>query len=103
VTDESGPAGAPARAATSEGYRIGIMRAATKVLEKIPQAIRSAISEKIDGFVSNPRPHGCEKLTDWKPPTWRARVGDYRILYSIDDDAHTAIVRSIENRADAYK
>jgi mRNA interferase RelE/StbE len=84
------------------GYRIGIKRRATKYLANLPKDIRKAISDKIDGLVNDPRPNGCEKITDSDPPTWRIRVGDYRFLYVIKDEEHSAMVHDIGNRNAIY-
>jgi len=50
----------------------------------------------------NPRPPGCLLLRDHEPPTWRVRVGDWRILYEIDDAAGVVTVTGVSHRAHAY-
>ncbi len=59
-------------------YKIVIERKAEKEAEKIPIKYRSAVDKAILSLVSNPRPHGCKKLTGKEG--YRTRVGDYRIL-----------------------
>jgi mRNA interferase RelE/StbE len=56
---------------------------------------------KLDSLATEPRPPGCKKLRG-ADDLWRVRVGDYRIIYAIDD-AHAAVeIRVIRHRKDAY-
>jgi mRNA interferase RelE/StbE len=66
-------------------YRIIIERNAEKEAEKVPLKYRQAIDAAILSLSSNPRPHGSKKLTEKEG--YRIRAGDYRILYTIDDNA----------------
>lgn len=75
-------------------YKIVIERKAQKEAEKIPIKYRSAIDREILYLTSNPRPHGSKKLT--KKEGYRIRIGDYRILYTIDDEAKIIVVYRIK-------
>ena len=44
-----------------------------------------------------------KKLRDYKPDTWRYRIGDFRLFYTIDASEHTVYILAIENRGSAYK
>ncbi len=44
-----------------------------------------------------------KKLRDYKPDTWRYRIGDFRLFYTIDANEHTVYILAIENRGSAYK
>jgi mRNA interferase RelE/StbE len=51
--------------------------------------------EKLEDLAVNPRPHGCRKLRG-PNQLWRIRIGDYRVVYELDDirqTVDTAIVR----------
>jgi mRNA interferase RelE/StbE len=50
---------------------------------------------------ATPRPSGCKKLRGVRD-LWRVRIGDYRIIYYVDDRAQMIEVRAIRNRKDAY-
>jgi mRNA interferase RelE/StbE len=50
---------------------------------------------------TDPRPPGCVKLAGREG--WRVRVGDYRVLYSIDDNARVISVKQIGHRRDVYR
>lgn len=43
-----------------------------------------------------------KKLRDYKPETWRYRIGDYRFFYEIDDHRKIVFMISADNRANAY-
>jgi mRNA interferase RelE/StbE len=60
------------------------------------------IATKIDSFAEQPRPAGCKKLRG-ADDLWRVRVGDYRIIYAIDDTLSVVEIRVIRHRKDAYE
>ncbi len=59
-------------------------KSAAKEIEKLPKTMMLRVLEKIKGLSSEPRPFGCKKLSG--DEKYRIRVGDYRILYSIEDE-----------------
>ncbi|MBI3354552.1 MAG: type II toxin-antitoxin system RelE/ParE family toxin [Nitrospirae bacterium] len=75
-------------------YRLVIERKAEKEASKIPIPFRANIDKAILSLAQNPRPHGCKKLTDKEG--YRIRVGNYRILYTIDDKANIVVVYRIK-------
>jgi mRNA interferase RelE/StbE len=77
-------------------YRIIIERRAQKEAEKIPSKHRAAIDKTILSLSHNPRSQKSVKLTDREG--YRVRVGDYRILYSIYDEAGIVVVYRIRTR-----
>lgn len=81
-------------------YKISIKRSAAKELEKIVLADRSRIIEKIRELASDPRPHGCKKLSGQEK--YRLRQGDDRILYEIHDDELIIVLVKIGHRRDVY-
>jgi len=50
----------------------------------------------------NPRPSGCKKLKGHKD-IWRIRVGDYRIVYTVDDREMVIRVGRIAHRREVYE
>ena len=82
-------------------YNLRITKSAAKELENVPKQDRLRIIEKIHLLGENPRPHGSEKLSG--DEKYRIRQGDYRILYTIDDQIITVTVVKIGNRRDVYK
>ena len=43
------------------------------------------------------------RLRDWDPPTWRIRIGDWRVFYEIDDEQAIVFLTAADNRKDAYR
>jgi mRNA interferase RelE/StbE len=83
-------------------YRIEIKPQPEKALERIPNPHRRRISKAIDGLAHNPRPPGCAKL--WGAEhEYRIRVGDYRIVYQIEDRILIVYVVRIAHRKDVYR
>ena len=77
-------------------YRVIIERKAQKEAEIIPLKYRHAIDRSIQSLATEPRPHGCRKLTEKEG--YRIRVGDYRILYSVDDEARVVVIYRIKTK-----
>ena len=81
-------------------YRLDISRSAIKELEELPGSVIERVREKIRALSSEPRPPGSKKLRDRRD--WRVRVGDYRILYTIDDSQRVIDIGAIRHRSKAY-
>jgi len=43
------------------------------------------------------------RLKDWDPPTWRIRIGSWRIFYEIDDEKRVVFLTAADHRKDAYR
>ena len=78
-------------------YRIFIKASAAREIENIrTQKDRRSIVKRIHGLADNPRLKGCEKLTDHD--RYRVRQGNYRIVYSIEDDKLIAHIIKVGDR-----
>mgnify|MGYP003325899470 CR=1 FL=1 len=82
-------------------HEVRIGRSATKELESLPDKVIARIAAKIDGLAEHPRPTGAKKLVG-ADDLWRVRVGDYRIIYAVDDAEAVVEIRVIRHRKDAY-
>jgi mRNA interferase RelE/StbE len=82
-------------------YSLLIKPSAIKELEALPTKDRRKIITRIEGLASEPRPHGCEKLSGLDQ--YRVRQGDYRVVYSVDDDVKVALVVKVGHRRDVYR
>ena len=71
-------------------------------LGDLPQPIRGRVARAIAALAHDPRPRGATLLTG-PDGIWRVRVGDYRILYRIEDDVVRVLVIRIRHRRDAYR
>ena len=81
-------------------YRLQIKPSAEKELQAIAQTVRQRIQRAIRKLGDDPRPPGARKLAN--RPEWRLRVGQYRIIYAIDDASQTIDIVKIGHRRDVY-
>ncbi len=82
-------------------YDVFIKPSAGKELEDLPRKDRIRVSRKIQELAADPRPHRCEKLS--AEEKYRIRQGNYRVVYSIDDDKRTILVVKIGHRKEVYR
>ena len=82
--------------------RITFARSAGKELIRLNPPIADRVLAAIERLKSHPRPTGCVKLTGSKNE-WRIRIGDWRVLYSIDDESEVVDIAAIRHRSDAYR
>ncbi len=82
-------------------YSIQILRRAQKELAQLPKQEYERIKEAVQNLSQDARPSGCKKLTGREG--WRLRVGDYRVLYEIDDAQNKLTILHIGHRRDVYK
>ena len=83
-------------------YTVTFKASALKQAEKLPKDLARRVLDAASALASNPRPHGCTKLAG-SSGFWRIRVGDYRIVYLIDDANRGVDVRIIANRREVYR
>jgi mRNA interferase RelE/StbE len=82
-------------------YELRLVRSARKELEALPDAVLARVARHLDALQTTPRPSGCKKLRG-ATDLWRVRVGDYRIIYHVDDGAQVIEVQAIRDRKDVY-
>ena len=81
-------------------YDIFVLPSAQRDLDKLEASGFARIIKKIRGLTREPRPVGCLKLTGEEG--YRLRVGDYRVLYRIDDPSKRVYLYRVKHRKDAY-
>ncbi len=74
---------------------------AAREFTKLPPQIQGRLAHKIGDLTENPRPARCEKLSGLD--AYRIRVGDYRIVYFIDDSQAIVTIATIGHRRDVYR
>src|SRR5271156_2270237 len=84
-------------------YQVIIKKEALKELKLLPKAAISAINHSITQLSSDPRPAGCLKLKGSKENLWRIRVGNYRVIYLIDDIIRIVNIRAVGHRKNIYE
>jgi mRNA interferase RelE/StbE len=83
-------------------YRLLITKQVEKQLNALPQQVVGRMEQHIEALHADPRPYGVKKLKGYTD-TYRVRVGNYRIIYSIDDRTQTVTLLTIDNRKDVYR
>jgi mRNA interferase RelE/StbE len=83
-------------------YEIVFARSARKELQALSHIVAERILKKIELLVLNPKPSGCKKLRGYSN-LWRIRVGEYRVIYSIDDNNMVVDISVIRHRSEAYR
>lgn len=88
----------------SPPYHLVLAPSARRALtDQLPVAVAAAAWELISGpLLLRPRAVGSP-LREPFAGLWRARRGEYRVRYRIDDEQHTVIVLQVEHRRDAYR
>jgi mRNA interferase RelE/StbE len=84
------------------GYDLALTSSAEKELKKRSGQWIALIVPRLENLAANPRPSGCKKLTGGNDE-WRFRVGDYRVVYTIDDTELLAEVTRIRHRSEVYE
>ena len=82
-------------------YSVELKASARKELERLPAKLIQRIFPKLEGLASEPRPAGCKKLKGGQRE-WRIRVGDYRVVYTIDGQKLMVSVTRIRHRSEVY-
>lgn len=83
-------------------YKIEVTTAAEKDIAHLNEPIIGRVRETIDGLADNPRPPGSKPLKGKHKGKWRVRVGDYRIIYTINDAAKVVRILAVKPRGGAY-
>lgn len=83
-------------------YQLIITDRATRQLARLPKSDQRRIDRRIVSLTENPRPPGCVKIAG-QENLWRVRVGDYRIVYAIDEKGRIVIVSMVGHRRDVYR
>ena len=89
-------------------YEVFIAEEYDKQLKNLPKNDRALIEKKRKEYIIpqlQSEPHfgsNIKKLKNYDPPTWRYRMGKYRIFYEIDDESKEVDILTIIQRKDAY-
>jgi mRNA interferase RelE/StbE len=84
-------------------YEITFKQSAFKELQRLPSAAVKKITVAIEGLADDPRPVGMKKLKDSSEDLYRIRVGDYRVIYVVNDVVRIVNIRRIGHRKDIYR
>jgi mRNA interferase RelE/StbE len=83
-------------------YRIEWKRSAVKELKRLPVEVIARIVKAVEGLSANPFPAGLVKLAG-ALTTYRIRIGDYRVVYSVDESVLVVEIVRVRHRKDVYR
>lgn len=84
-------------------YTVIVVRSAEKDLSRLPAQIVKKIFPSLEKLALNPRPAGSKKLVGQDENLWRIRIGDYRVVYLIEDKIKVVEIRKAGHRKDIYQ
>ena len=82
-------------------YEVSVKKSAIKELENVPKKELQKLVEKIQALSKEPRPQGSQRLS--QKEQYRIRQGDYRAVYSIDDDNLNVYIIKVGHRKEIYR
>jgi len=82
-------------------YQVEFAKPAAKQFKALPDQEKRKLQPKIDALATNPRPSGVIKLKG-EDNLYRIRAGDYRIVYTIEDEKLFILVVKVGHRRDIY-
>jgi mRNA interferase RelE/StbE len=82
-------------------YTVHIKPAAEKEMDRLPARTFDRLTIALLALETNPRPRGCKKLRGLDE--YRLRFGDYRVLYTIDDQAKQVQIVAVGHRREVYR
>jgi mRNA interferase RelE/StbE len=83
-------------------YAITFARSARKELERLDEPLSPRVFHRIEDLAGNPRPEDCRKLVGAEN-LWRIRVGDYRVVYAVNDADHQVDIIAVRHRKEVYR
>lgn len=83
-------------------YTVVFARSARKELQALDRPVAFRILKRIEALTQDPRPSACRKL-EGTDNLWRIRIGDWRVVYSVDDARLRVEVSVVRHRREAYR
>lgn len=83
-------------------YEVVFDSRAGKELGKLDKPVARRVYSAVMALGEEPRPDGCRRLSGY-PDLWRIRVGDHRVVYSIDDGRLVVVALHVAHRREVYR
>ncbi len=83
-------------------YKVTVKKSAAKAIAKLPKEVSNRLIPSIKKLGEEPRPSGAKKLQG-AVDLWRIRVGNYRVVYSVEDTIMIIDVLQVAHRKDVYR
>ena len=82
-------------------YEVRIIPAAEREMDKLPIPVHTRLNRRILSLEDNPRPRGAKRLSGREE--YRLRVGNYRVLYTVNDKGCIVTIRAVGHRREVYR
>ncbi len=83
-------------------YNVSFRKSAEKDMRKLDARLQKRVFTAVEPLSRNPRPAGCRKLQG-SDDAYRIRVGDYRVIYTVDDAVLIVAVERVRHRREVYR
>jgi len=83
-------------------YEVYLEKSAENDLKRLPASTFQRIILQIQALAANPRPPGGRKISGSKND-WRIRIGDYRVIYEIDEKEKAVRIMLVRHRREVYR
>lgn len=83
-------------------YEVVFDNRAGKELARLDKPVARRVYSAVMTLAEEPRPDGCRQLSGY-PGLWRIRVGDHRVVYSIDDGRLVVVALRVAHRREVYR
>ena len=83
-------------------YEVEVENSAAKALQRLQRHDQIRVVSAVADLAAEPRPNGCTKLSGTEA-AYRVRVGDYRVVYTVDDAERVVTVTRVGHRREVYR
>ncbi|MCL5103305.1 MAG: type II toxin-antitoxin system RelE/ParE family toxin [Armatimonadetes bacterium] len=83
-------------------HEVFLERTARADLQRLPREVVERIVRRMQSLAEEPRPAGCRKISGSRDD-WRIRIGEYRVIYEVDDALKRVNVMRVKHRREAYR
>jgi len=82
-------------------YQIRIGKRVRKEVDRLPRQDQARILVAVKALAQDPRPPGCKPIKVAGQGTYRVRVGDYRVIYTVLDNEQVVVVARVARRSES--
>lgn len=83
-------------------YDVILPKSVSKQIGKLHPKVRERVLQRLAELGDEPRPPGCRKSVT-EEDLYRVRIGAYRVIYFIDDDARRVVIVRVAHRREVYR
>ena len=83
-------------------YQVLLSDRYRREFRKLPSDVQKRVQRRVRQLADDPRGRGAKQRRG-RPVRWQIRIGDYRVVYAIDDDRQEARVTTVDHRRDVNR